>query len=78
MSTMPMIKKLGFESKVRCRRCAKPATGFEDDAIIWEDGHGRKFTGGADTTTVAIPYVLKYLDVELAAMGIAMKFGIKP
>lgn len=45
---------------------------------MWEDGLGGRFVGGADTTTVAVPYVLKYLDVELAAMGIAMKFNVAP
>ncbi|KAI5778499.1 hypothetical protein EDC01DRAFT_634600 [Geopyxis carbonaria] len=78
LSTMPTLKRLGFESRMRCRRCAKPATGFEDDAIIWEDGHGGRFVGGGETTIVAVPYVLKYLDVELAAMGIGMRFNITP
>ncbi|KAL7275023.1 DNA-directed RNA polymerase I subunit RPA2 [Rhizina undulata] len=78
LSTTPTIKKIGFESRVRCRRCAKEATGFEEEGMIWEDGNGGKFIGGTDTTVVAVPYVLKYLDVELAAMGIAMKFNVTP
>jgi DNA-directed RNA polymerase I subunit RPA2 len=78
LSTMTTIRKLGFDSRVRCRRCAKPVTGFEEDSIVWEDGLGGRFVGGEDTTTVAVPYVLKYLDVELAAMGIAMKFNVSP
>jgi len=78
LSTMSTVRKLGFESRIRCRRCAKQATGFEDDGVVWEDGLGGRFVGGTDTTTVAVPYVLKYLDVELTAMGIAMKFNISP
>jgi DNA-directed RNA polymerase I subunit RPA2 len=64
--------------QMRCRRCAKPATGLESKSVIWEDGKGNKYVGGEDTTVVAIPYVLKYLDVELAAMGIGMKFTVSP
>jgi len=78
LSTMPTIKQPGFDSRVRCRRCAAPATGLEDDGMIWHDGHGQRFIGGSDTTQIAVPYVLKYLDVELAAMGIAMKFNVTP
>jgi DNA-directed RNA polymerase I subunit RPA2 len=78
LSTMTTIKKLGIKARVRCRRCATRAIGFEDDAIVWEDGHGNRFVGGADTTTVSVPYVLKYLDVELTAMGIGMRFKVSP
>ncbi|KAM9892785.1 hypothetical protein OXX79_009790, partial [Metschnikowia pulcherrima] len=49
-----------------------------NEADIWVDGHGVKFVGGDDTTTIAIPFVLKYLDSELAAMGIKMKYNIEP
>ncbi|KAH8155101.1 uncharacterized protein LAJ45_00110 [Morchella importuna] len=78
LSTTPSIKKIGFESQVRCRRCAKPAAGFKAEGMVWEDGNGGQFVGGSNTTVIAVPYVLKYLDVELAAMGIAMKFNIAP
>ncbi|KAI5783052.1 hypothetical protein FPQ18DRAFT_114610 [Pyronema domesticum] len=78
LSTMSTVSKMGETTRIRCRRCAKPASGFEDESIVWEDGHGSRFVGGADTTTVAVPYVLKFLDVELAAMGIAMKFNVSP
>ena len=61
---------------VRCRRCAKKFDGYSDKDI-WEDGHGQKWTGGENTTVVAIPGVLKYLDVELSSMGVRMKFNIK-
>jgi len=45
---------------------------------IWEDGNGQKWVGGEDTTVVAVPGVLKYLDVELAAMGVKMRFRVEP
>ena len=61
---------------VRCRRCAKKLDA-STDKDVWEDGHGQKWTGGEDTTVVAIPGVLKYLDVELSSMGVRMKFNIK-
>ncbi|KAI9840719.1 MAG: DNA-directed RNA polymerase I subunit RPA2 [Sclerophora amabilis] len=63
---------------VRCRRCAKPATGSESKSEIWEDGAGMRRVGGGDTTLVAVPGVLRYLDVELAAMGVKLKFNIEP
>ncbi|KAL8812562.1 MAG: hypothetical protein Q9223_000972 [Gallowayella weberi] len=71
---------------VRCRRCAKrledlvvdgEADGLEKGEI-WEDGQGMKWVGGEDTTVVAVPGVLRYLDVELSAMGVKMKFNITP
>ena len=71
---------------VRCRRCAKKLEdvvanrGGEwlEKAEIWEDAKGAKWVGGEETTVVAVPGVLKYLDVELSAMGVRMKFNIKP
>ena len=44
----------------------------------WEDGSGGKWVGGDDTTVVAIPGVLRYLDVELSAMGVKMRFNVGP
>jgi DNA-directed RNA polymerase I subunit RPA2 len=64
--------------QVRCRRCAKVAKGFEDRSEVWQDGQGVRYVGGEDTTVVAVPYVLKYLDVELAAMGIKVKYNVEP
>lgn len=79
LSTQPAVKKIGVDrSRVRCRRCATPATGFEDDVEVWEDGEGMRWVGGEEVRTVAVPYVLRYLDVELAAMGIGMKFNVTP
>ena len=70
---------------VRCRRCAKKVEDVlaEDGGEIgigqeWEDGQGTKWVGGEDTTVVAIPGVLRYLDVELNAMGVKMKFNVGP
>jgi DNA-directed RNA polymerase I subunit RPA2 len=66
----------GAPGIVRCRRCAREAV-FEDSrAVVWEDGEGKRFVGGDDVTVVAVPGVLRYLDVELAAMGIRMKFRV--
>lgn len=69
---------------VRCRRCAKKlADIIEEGKEVgigeeWEDGSGEKWVGGEDTTIVAIPGVLKYLDVELSAMGVRMRFNVGP
>lgn len=64
---------------VRCRRCA---TRLEDsehaEGELWQDGTGGKWVGGDNTTIVAIPGVLKYLDVELSAMGVKMTFNVLP
>lgn len=66
----------GAPGIVRCRRCAREAV-FEDSrAVVWEDGDGRRYVGGDNVTIVAVPGVLRYLDVELAAMGIRMKFWV--
>ncbi|PYH41453.1 DNA-directed RNA polymerase I core subunit RPA135 [Aspergillus saccharolyticus JOP 1030-1] len=67
----------GMAALVRCRRCAREAV-FEDSrAVLWEDGDGRRYVGGDNVTVVAVPGVLRYLDVELAAMGIRMKFKVE-
>ncbi|CAO1597326.1 DNA-directed RNA polymerase I subunit RPA2 [Xanthoria calcicola] len=71
---------------VRCRRCARRwedvLAGREAAALekgdVWEDGQGGKWVGGEDTTVVAVPGVLRYLDVELSAMGVKMKFNVTP
>ncbi|ODH48499.1 hypothetical protein GX48_05366 [Paracoccidioides brasiliensis] len=66
----------GTSGIVRCRRCAREAVFDDPRAEVWEDGEGRRFVGGDDTTVVAVPGVLKYLDVELAAMGVKMTFKV--
>lgn len=90
LSTTPTVAAAGLGGKkggkgtgvVRCRRCAKSLydvlAGKEVDGEIWEDGTGRKWVGGENTTVVAVPGVLKYLDVELSAMGVRMRFNIGP
>ncbi|KAK5058743.1 DNA-directed RNA polymerase I subunit RPA2 [Exophiala bonariae] len=62
---------------VRCRACARPASFNDSKMAVWEDGSGRKFVGGDDTTVVNVPGVLRYLDVELAAMGVRTTFQIE-
>ncbi|KAI4153069.1 MAG: hypothetical protein LQ340_002524 [Diploschistes diacapsis] len=71
---------------VRCRVCArkvgKGETVQEGGNLskfeVWEDGEGRKYTGGEDTTVVAIPGVLRYMDAELAAAGFRLKYTVEP
>jgi DNA-directed RNA polymerase I subunit RPA2 len=63
---------------VRCRACARKAVIGDSKMDSWEDGNGGRFVGGDDTTIVNVPGVLRYLDVELSAMGVKMKFGIEP
>lgn len=79
------VPRVGGSPVVRCRRCAR-SHGFEDSSSsdtnavgdVWEDGSGKRFKGGEKIATVAVPYVLKYLDSELAAMGIKMRFSVTP
>ncbi|GME74390.1 unnamed protein product [[Candida] boidinii] len=83
LSTQNSVPRIGSMSTVRCRRCSKKleagvSRSSIDELDIWEDGQGNKFAGGSDTTTVAIPFVLKYLDSELAAMGIRMHYNVQP
>ncbi|KAI5283903.1 hypothetical protein KEM55_001298, partial [Ascosphaera atra] len=66
----------GVAGIVRCRGCAREARLDDPRAEVWEDGNGKKFVGGDDTTVVAVPEVLKYLDIELAAMGVKLKFKV--
>lgn len=66
----------GTTGIVRCRRCAREASLEDSRAEAWEDGNGVRYVGGDDVTIVAVPGVLRYLDVELAAMGIRMKFWV--
>lgn len=76
----PYIGKKKKDTAVRCRSCAvrvKPGmdlSGF--DGEMWEDGQGNLFIGGDQTTEVAVPGALKYLDVELAAMGVKLKYNV--
>ncbi|QLG71314.1 hypothetical protein HG535_0B03530 [Zygotorulaspora mrakii] len=92
LTTQQSVPRIGSLSSLRCRRCAVKfddakkmlskykgtKSVFIDDSQVWEDGQGNKFVGGGDTTTVAIPFVLKYLDSELAAMGIRLRYNVEP
>jgi DNA-directed RNA polymerase beta subunit len=69
---------------VRCRVCAKRVDELSEaqrakiaDADIWHDGQGVRFTQGKDTAIMAVPGVLRYLDAELAAMGVKMKYKFR-
>jgi DNA-directed RNA polymerase I subunit RPA2 len=82
LTTAPTVsefdrKKRG-SSSVRCRKCARVAEGVEAKSEVWMDGQGVRYVGGNDVAVVAVPGVLKYLDVELASMGIRLKFKIEP
>lgn len=66
----------GVNGIVRCRKCAREAVFDDARAEVWVDGEGRRYVGGDDTTQVVVPGVLRYLDVELAAMGVKLKFHI--
>ena len=64
--------------QVRCKRCSTKAAPGDAKADCWEDGQGERWKGGADVTVLAVPGVLRYLDVELSAMGVKMKFNVEP
>lgn len=70
--------QLNMASIVRCRACSREARFTDPKSDVWEDGNGGKWVGGEDTTMVTVPGVLRYLDVELSAMGIKMKFKVEP
>lgn len=80
----PYVGKKKTVSSVRCRNCATRIDELEDADLskvageIWEDGQGNQWVGGDQTTLVAVPGALKYLDVELAAMGIKLKYRVDP
>jgi DNA-directed RNA polymerase I subunit RPA2 len=83
LSTAPTVSEFEQGAKkgvnvVRCRRCAQLAQGMESTTEVWADGQGVRYTGGDDVAVVAVPGVLKYLDVELASMGVRLKFNVEP
>jgi DNA-directed RNA polymerase I subunit RPA2 len=85
LSTAPTVNefsrkndKSGRSLTIRCRRCASLADGHQSKSDTWTDGQGMRFSGGDDIATVAVPGVLKYLDVELASMGVRLKFNVSP
>ena len=86
LATMMVPNQFGLGKKlrgndpsgmVRCRACARDARWGDSKMDIWEDGHGRQFVGGDDTTVLNVPGVLRYLDVELGAMGISMQVKVE-
>lgn len=77
----PYVGKKRTVDTVRCRNCARRLEGemaLEVEGEIWEDGQGNQWVGGEDVTVIAVPGALKYLDVELAAMGVKLKYHIDP
>lgn len=82
LSTAPTVGEFDRKKRgtniVRCRKCARLAEGVEAKSEVWTDGQGVRYVGGDDVAVVAVPGVLKYLDVELASMGIRLKFKVDP
>lgn len=78
----PYVGKKRTVDTVRCRNCARRLDDETDltqvDGEIWEDGAGTQWVGGDDVTVIAVPGALKYLDVELAAMGVKLKYHVDP
>ena len=78
----PFVGKKKAAGAVRCRNCALQLNQIEDldpmklKGEIWEDGQGVEWIGGDNTTMVVVPGVLKFLDVELAAMGVKLKYRV--
>ncbi|KAK3372443.1 RNA polymerase-like protein [Podospora didyma] len=78
----PFIGKKKAVSTVRCRNCATRLDQIEDldlmkmEGEVWEDGQGAQWIGGENTTQVVVPGALKFLDVELAAMGVKLKYRL--
>ena len=88
LAMQPTVSPFGGKKKVastvRCRHCATRLDQVDNldltklSGEIWEDGQGNQWVGGEDTTVVAVPGALKYLDVELAAMGVKLKYRVDP
>ena len=82
LSAQPSVnmysRRRGVAGRVRCRQCSRAAEQEDPQSGCWEDARGSKWLGGDDMAVVAVPGVLRYLDVELAAMGVRMKFSVEP
>ena len=87
LSVQPIVSPFATNRKkaptlVRCRNCAVRLDDTEGVDLteiqgeIWDDGQGQSWIGGDETTTVVVPGALKYLDVELAAMGVKLKYRL--
>lgn len=78
LSIQSSVARVGTKSEVRCRRCSSRVHHRVENEQTWDDGSGKHFVGGENVAQVAIPFVLRYLDSELAAMGIRMRFNAEP
>ena len=76
----PYIGKKKKDTSYRCRACAvKVSPGMDVmqlDGDMWEDGQGNQWIGGDQTTQIVVPGALKYLDVQLAAMGVRLRYRV--
>jgi DNA-directed RNA polymerase I subunit RPA2 len=83
LGTTPTITMYGDDRRgamnnMRCRACAKKATAEASKSETWTDGIGNRWVGGEDVVLLAVPGVLRYLDTELASMGVKMRFSVAP
>ncbi|KAI4942312.1 DNA-directed RNA polymerase I subunit RPA2 [Alternaria arbusti] len=85
LSTTPTVAEYGRKKDrsgkdltIRCRRCAVLADANSSKADLWMDAQGMRYSGGEDVAVVAVPGVLKFLDIELASMGVRLKFNVGP
>lgn len=78
LSSQTSVPRIGTQASVRCRKCSTRVTGGHGVDSVWEDGLGNRYAGGDNVSTVSVPFVLRYLDSELAAMGVTMRFDIGP
>lgn len=84
LSVQRSISKIGSNSKMKCRNCSRSfqqndnKNTISNDSNVWEDAQKVKYIGSDDITVVSIPFVLKYLDSELSAIGIKLKFNVSP
>ncbi|TLD26587.1 hypothetical protein PspLS_04811 [Pyricularia sp. CBS 133598] len=88
LSVQPTVSPFVGKRKVntvRCRSCAQRLDRLDEDVDlatlegeIWEDAQGNQWIGGDNTTVVVVPGALKFLDVELAAMGVKLKYRVDP
>ncbi|GMM31362.1 DNA-directed RNA polymerase I core subunit [Martiniozyma asiatica (nom. inval.)] len=78
LSVQASMPSVGVSSELRCRRCAVQIKKEEAGLDAWVDGSGKWFQGGSNVGMVAVPFVLKYLDSELAAMGIKLRYNVEP
>lgn len=79
LSTQMSVPRVGGKAVPRCRQCARELTTHSENLKdAWEDGLGNRFLGGDDIAEIAMPFVLRYLNAEFAAMGVRLRFGVSP